>query len=1045
MNMISTGAFHNEMDASIKQQELVKKLTVAWEKKNSKVARAGGVSLMALSLAACGSEDTTPFSQADVDAAVAAVDITSDNAPLIEAAAAAEAAQAAAEADAAEALVAQAAAEAAQAAAEADAAAALVAQAAAEADAAAALLAQAEAEAAATTAQAAQATAEAAQATAEASLAAFNTQVTDAGFADLDALIAAQDALANPTPISDGTFTAAATTEALRGVVGADDTFIATNLTMTANETLIDGSNTDNDTLTFNVTAAPTHGLISGIENVVYNVTSFAAVTLDAANITGASNITVNNLQTSGTTAGRVDNVETGTTVTAGSGVTGTLTVNSDAGATVTANGGATATTVTMGTVTTGAATIVGGTATTTATGTATTGSVTISGDALTNITGTGATVNATFTTTGTTTAPLTLATTGTAGAVDSHTIVANGNVTYTNGNTIETTTLSGGTAAATYTMGALAAGGDIVVSGDQNVTIAGAKASFHSSGTTAATTRSITDSSTATSTLQLTDTVAATANLISAGVDTIEQNGVLVGGATLQLANGADVNVTGTQAQVLTLSRGTATTTAADTTDTVSVSLDGAATAVLVTSDSSTATTEQAFNTVNFSSNGTAAGTLTATLGNLTGNLNLAGGTALTLAAASTANLVDASDMTAALTATVDTLTTDNITGGAGDDNITVVTGGTVTVDGGAGSNTLVLTGDVDSVTASNFGTLSIAGNITSADTSLFSGSATVVTAAAGRTINFNTVAANYDIPAVDLSGLVLNNITSFTADATNGLAPTLYTSNTGMSWEGSSVIDNVTGTANADVLNGNAGDDVLSGGAGADTLSGGAGADGLTGGAGHDTMTGGAGIDTFTGNDGNDTINIADDASETTAVRDLVVLTHSGSGNVDTTSGFDADGDGVQIGNGNIVDAGGANDTLSNMQGADIGGAIAAGAMTTADVAANTAGVTQLANAANLIVFTSTTSTSFATAIGSSTLVDTAGSNTAGLAVNEGVAASWYDSTNSQAVIGYIEDTNATGTALTSADTFHEMVRLDMVSTDYTSANIDAIMEII
>jgi hypothetical protein len=48
MNMISTGTFLNGMDASNKQSELVKKLVAAWEKKNSKVARAGGVSLMAL-------------------------------------------------------------------------------------------------------------------------------------------------------------------------------------------------------------------------------------------------------------------------------------------------------------------------------------------------------------------------------------------------------------------------------------------------------------------------------------------------------------------------------------------------------------------------------------------------------------------------------------------------------------------------------------------------------------------------------------------------------------------------------------------------------------------------------------------------------------------------------------------------------------------------------------------------------------------------------------------------------------------------------------
>lgn len=83
MNMISTGAFLPETDASTKQSELVKKLTAAWEKKNSKTARAGGASLMALSLAACGGEDNTPFSQADVDAAkaegVASVDIKSDN------------------------------------------------------------------------------------------------------------------------------------------------------------------------------------------------------------------------------------------------------------------------------------------------------------------------------------------------------------------------------------------------------------------------------------------------------------------------------------------------------------------------------------------------------------------------------------------------------------------------------------------------------------------------------------------------------------------------------------------------------------------------------------------------------------------------------------------------------------------------------------------------------------------------------------------------------------------------------------------------------
>ena len=59
MNMISTGSFLTEMDASNKQEAIAEKFARVWEKKNSKAARAGGVSLMALSLAACGSSDDT--------------------------------------------------------------------------------------------------------------------------------------------------------------------------------------------------------------------------------------------------------------------------------------------------------------------------------------------------------------------------------------------------------------------------------------------------------------------------------------------------------------------------------------------------------------------------------------------------------------------------------------------------------------------------------------------------------------------------------------------------------------------------------------------------------------------------------------------------------------------------------------------------------------------------------------------------------------------------------------------------------------------------
>ena len=40
MNMISTGAFQTEMDASNKQPTLAEKFAAVWEKKNAKAARA---------------------------------------------------------------------------------------------------------------------------------------------------------------------------------------------------------------------------------------------------------------------------------------------------------------------------------------------------------------------------------------------------------------------------------------------------------------------------------------------------------------------------------------------------------------------------------------------------------------------------------------------------------------------------------------------------------------------------------------------------------------------------------------------------------------------------------------------------------------------------------------------------------------------------------------------------------------------------------------------------------------------------------------------
>jgi hypothetical protein len=297
MNMISTGAFQNEMDASRKQQELIKKLTAAWEKKNSKVGRAGGVSLMALSLAACGGDDDTPFSQVDVDAAVAASEAAiigdindtygtaftvndetsvifaavaaSDNGPL--------------ELQIASALVAQQTAETA-------AASALVGQAAAEAQAAGALVAQAASVAELAAANAAKETAEAAQAASAVQLTAANAAKATAE-ASLATLQTSYDALVAPKAL---TLTTSTTADALVGGVG-NDTFTGAVGTLAATDSIRDNSTTDNDTLTITDEDGTIGAFtVQNVENVNLNINALAAnVSIDAANYTGVNNLTI--------------------------------------------------------------------------------------------------------------------------------------------------------------------------------------------------------------------------------------------------------------------------------------------------------------------------------------------------------------------------------------------------------------------------------------------------------------------------------------------------------------------------------------------------------------------------------------------------------------------------------------------------------------------------------------------------------------------------------------------------------------------------------
>jgi hypothetical protein len=172
----------------------------------------------------------------------------------------------------------------------------------------------------------------------------------------------------------------------------------------------------------------------------------------------------------------------------------------------------------------------------------------------------------------------------------------------------------------------------------------------------------------------------------------------------------------------------------------------------------------------------------------------------------------------------------------------------------------------------------------------------------------------------------------------------------------------------------------------------------------------------------------------TEATSSVDRVYYAHSGAANVDTVTGFKAGTDIVQFTIGN-VDGVTANN-FATAVGADVA---AAGAGSAATVVVNTN--VAIADTVNLVFFSNTAATSFATAIGTAVVTNaTTGWGNADNTTVTAAAAVYFDSLNGQAVFGFVTDTTATGTALTSADTFTEVTRVGMTSTDYTAANIAA-----
>jgi hypothetical protein len=178
--------------------------------------------------------------------------------------------------------------------------------------------------------------------------------------------------------------------------------------------------------------------------------------------------------------------------------------------------------------------------------------------------------------------------------------------------------------------------------------------------------------------------------------------------------------------------------------------------------------------------------------------------------------------------------------------------------------------------------------------------------------------------------------------------------------------------------------------------------------------------------GGAGTDSINLA----ETTAAIDQIHYSETGTGNVDSVSGFSVAGkDAIGFTLGPIAEAGFGNVTLSRGSGADVTAAVAAGAGVVVNVAQNV----DVANSATALILKLTTpAASFAAAVGTGSFAIA----DANFGSSEAMFASWFDSGTNEAVFGTLRDSStAAPNELQAADTFTEAARVAMSAADYAS----------
>lgn len=702
------------------------------------------------------------------------------------------------------------------------------------------------------------------------------------------ALVTATDTAAALSAANVGqtfTLTTSAAGDTVIGTSGNDKVsalVAATGTTFTSADVIVDSSTTDSDTLTLATSAniaAGADARVSGIENVVINHTSFTNGSFDLANVKAAK-ITVNNLQAAGADGVTLTGLTQGSSVVAGSGVTGTVSATTGNSVTSLTVEGGEATGITVGQAN-------GGTAAAIA-------------------------LHVKSNATGTTNTPVSISIEGSAAtAKDSATVEAKGIVNLdTDGATadqVENVTLIGNGAAATFTV--VGAPTAITVSGSQNVTVAGTAATF--SGKT------VTDASTATSKLKV-QTTAAALDLTKVSVDTVELAIDMVANAvTVDSAEALQVSTNQTS---LTLT--SAATTKA--TNEVSITVDDNAATTSTIALGTVAATNLAKVNVVATDNVTVGNN--ATFG-ADAVVNFSGAGTVTVGTGVTAKEVNASAGTGVLTAAFGTNLL-SITGGSAKDVLTVSADQNFTAVGGAGQDTLVIASATTNLNFADNTAVKLDGievvqfdddGLTAVTHTFASSHLTgkaIVVKGEGATTTADVLAVAMDGTTLDLSGLNADTASISKVSITAGTVAA-----SALTITGTSMVDEVSGGSQADtiktgegndvIVDAGDGDDVIDTGAGDDTVTdSGAGNDHITLGTGTNVVTqAGAGNDTIIGGTGTDTVT---DAGAGNDVMNLGNGTNTAYGN----SGDDV----ITGGTGVDTFTGGADkDTLNGDAGAD------------------------------------------------------------------------------------------------------------------------------